>query len=315
MTSELPRPPGGEAEPARARIRDLLAAHQLKPKKIFGQNFMVDTNFATAIAREAAPGEKTLVLEVGPGTGALTQQLLHAHPHARVLAIEIDTHLAQLLRETFAAEIASGRLTLLEGDVLAGKHALNREWVRTALEIADKENRPRRVLCANLPYNAATPLLANLALDPHGLNVSVAIGTVQLELAERLLGRPGSSDYGALAALMALRATGKIVRRVGNAVFWPRPAVESAVVRIEFLPWEPREPGALQRGEAEAFQVFLSRVFSQRRKMLRAVLKNQTFPDDVPPQSRAEDLPPQTLLKLFRDSAYARPSDIQNGSE
>src|SRR5579862_6213861 len=86
------------------QLKSALEARGLKPRKAFGQNFMLDTNFAVAIARDAAPDERTLILEVGPGTGCLTRAILDAHPAARVLAIELDRGLAALLRETFAAE-------------------------------------------------------------------------------------------------------------------------------------------------------------------------------------------------------------------
>jgi len=92
---------------------------------------MVDSNFASAIARDAEADEKTLLIEIGPGTGCLTQALL-ALPSARVLAIEIDRGLAALLRDTFSTEINAHRLTLLEGDALAGKHAFSSELVDTA---------------------------------------------------------------------------------------------------------------------------------------------------------------------------------------
>ena len=278
----------------------------LSPRKAFGQNFMIDANFAAAIARDAAPGAGTLTLEIGPGAGALTRAILAADKDARVLAVEIDRGLAALLRETFAAGIAAGRLTLIEGDVLASKHALSDEFVTAALEISARENRPRRVLCANLPYNVATPLLANFAADRRALGVQSAVATLQLELAQRLFAAPGSTEYGALTAFMAMRATGSIIRRVGNEVFWPRPNVDSAVIRLDYLPFAPvaMDESSLTREETEGFQGFLQKLFSHRRKTLRAVLK--PFPISpalgIAEHARAEDLAPQILLRLFRST-------------
>lgn len=277
----------------------------LAPRKSLGQNFMVDPNFAAAVARAAEPDERTLVLEVGPGTGCLTEALLATHPAARVLAVELDRGLAAYLRETFAEPIAQHRLTLLEGDALAGKHALAPELVETALQISAKENRPRRVLCANLPYNAATPILMNLAADTECLGVESAVATIQTELAERLLSPPGRHAYGAPSAFLGLRATGKILRRIGNEVFWPRPQVDSAVIRLDFKPWS--ESGvsgtnALLREEAAPFQQFLQTLFSHRRKTIRAVLKLRELPPELQlsPTARAEELPPAVLLALHR---------------
>ena len=305
MTRSRPNPDGPPEEPARQSISKLqqlkesLAARGLAPKKMFGQNFMVDSNFAAAVARDANPDEKTLLIEVGPGTGCLTRALLDSHPSARVLAIEIDRGLAALLRETFAEPLAQNRLTLLEGDALDGKHVIAPDFARAITDISGQENRPRRVLCANLPYNAATPLLANFAVDTQHLNIAAAIATIQLERAQRLFAKPGESAYGALTALLALRAEGKIIRKIGGEIFWPRPQVDSAVIRLDYFSCD-KSP--LHRNEVRPFQDFLQKLFSQRRKTVRAVLKPAIIPESLtlPENARAEDLTPSTLLALFR---------------
>lgn len=285
------------------RIKTALESRGLKPRKTFGQNFLVDPNFAKAVARAAGADEQTLVLEIGPGTGVLTRTLLDEHPRARVLAIEIDRGLAGLLREEFAGDMAAGRLTLIEGDALDGKHGVNAELLAEGLRISQMEARPHRVLCANLPYNAATPLIANLALPmdtaPETF-VTRIVATIQLELAERLLGAPGGNDYGPLAALLALRARGSIARKIGGEVFWPRPRVSSAVVELDLIPWPDC---ALRPNEARAFAEFLQQLFQQRRKTLRAALKTAGLKlESSNPRAtqRAEDLPPLELLDLFR---------------
>jgi len=290
-----------------ANLKAAFAARGLAPRKSLGQNFMLDSNFAAFVARASAPDEGTLVIEVGPGTGLLTAALLQAHPAARVLAIEIDQGLAALLRETLSQEIAAGRLTLLEGDALSGKHALSPSLAAAALEISGREGRPRRVLCSNLPYNAATPCLMNLAADGGPLAISSAVATVQAELAERLLAQPGDSAYGVPTVILALRATGRILRRVGKEIFWPRPQVDSAVIELGFKPWvedagAAEEGALLRREEVAPFQKFLQWHFSQRRKMLRATFKAREILEalNIPPKARAEELAPQTLLALFR---------------
>jgi len=316
-------------------LRAALAARGLAPRKSLGQNFMLDPNFAAFVARAAAPDERTLLIEVGPGTGLLTTALLQAHPAARVLAIEIDRGLAALLRETLAQELAHGRLTLLEGDALSGKHALSPALAQAALEISARENRPRLVLCSNLPYNAATPFLMNLACDSGKMALESAVATVQAELAERLLARPGSSAYGAPTVILALRATGRILRRVGKEIFWPRPDVDSAVIELRLKPWADsgdmtRFPAGfrghdpdfqtagnrvmspeslLLRAEVAPFQKFLQWHFSQRRKMLRATFRPLEIPKalNIPPRARVEELAPETLLALFRLTPQPRP--------
>lgn len=284
------------------RLKEALEARGLKPRKAFGQNFLVDPNFAKAVARAAGADAKTLVLEVGPGAGALTRALLESDPAARVLAVEIDRGLAEFMRSEFAHELSAGRLTLLEGDALSGKHGLNEEMLQETLRISAAEKRPRRVLCANLPYNAATPLIANLML-PLASSLALVeriVATVQLELAERFFGAPGSNDYGPLAAMVALRGSGNIARKVGAHVFWPRPQVSSAVVEIDLIPWERC---AIKPDEAQGFQHFLQKLFQQRRKTLRAALKSAGLAlpqEDERASKRAEDLDPKTLLELFR---------------
>jgi 16S rRNA (adenine1518-N6/adenine1519-N6)-dimethyltransferase len=261
---------------------------------------MIDPNFASAVARDAGVDEKTLIIEVGPGTGCLTRALLDAHPGSRVLAIEIDRGLVALLRETFASDLEAHRLTLIEGDVLESKHSISPAVLETVEAICSSDRRSRRVLCANLPYNIATPLLANAAADTQGLALDVALATIQLELAQRLLASAGGDDYGALSAFMKLRADGEILRRIGNEVFWPRPNVDSAVIRLRFKPWSGPD-ALLRKEEAAAFQQFLQNLFSQRRKTLRAALKPQTLPElGLPADARAEALSGEVLLKLFR---------------
>lgn len=287
----------------RNSIQTLLESRGLSPRKIFGQNFMADANFAAAIARDAKLDQKTVAIEAGPGTGLLTRAMLDSHPAARVLAIEIDRGLAELLRETFAPEIESKRLTLLEGDALDGKHRISPALCEATRHIVESEARPRVTICANLAYNIATPFLANAALDDQGLNVSSAVATIQLELAERMLAREDRSNYGALSVLFALRANGRIARRAGGEIFWPRPNVESAVLELNFKAWDDNAGSTgLKRSEAAAFQEFVKKVFSQRRKTLRALLKPATVPDlpGVTPDSRAEALSPELLLAVFR---------------
>jgi len=288
------------------RLKDTLAARGLSPRKMFGQNFMVDTNFAAAIAREAKLDRGSLAIEVGPGTGLLTEALLASHPEARVLAIEIDRGLAELLRESFAVEISSGRLTLLEGDALDGKHRLNPQLAAHIRELKQREQRARAVLCSNLPYNAGTPIVAIAATDADDTGIADALVTVQLELAERMLATAGSDAYGGLSALIALRATGKIERVIGAEVFWPRPQVDSALLRLKFLPWDlhhdPTAAAPLAKAEVPEFQAFLQQIFSQRRKTLRSVLRPRILPPEFAAcgDRRAENIAPTQLLAIFR---------------
>ena len=175
-------------------IKQLLADHGLRPKKKFGQNFLHDGNHMAKImsAAKLKPGDT--VLEVGPGTGALTERLVEAG--ANVVAVEIDRDMQPILEARLGEKI-----TLHIGDALDGKHAINAEVLRL-LNASPKPqaSSPTYKLIANLPYNIASPLMANLAVDH--LNMTGMIVMIQKEVADRLLAPPGTKAYGPLGVLI-----------------------------------------------------------------------------------------------------------------
>jgi len=138
------------------------------------------------------------------------------------------------------------------------------------------------------------------------LELSSAVATTQLELAERMFASAGSGEYGALTALLAMRSEGRIIRRVGGEIFWPRPQVDSAVIGLRYKKYSdegkalPTELGS--REETTGFQQFLQTLFSQRRKTVRSTLKLKTPLDrfGIDENARAEDMTPPQLLALFR---------------
>jgi 16S rRNA (adenine1518-N6/adenine1519-N6)-dimethyltransferase len=217
-----------------------------RPKKALGQNFLRDARLAAAIAELAAPAGGT-VLEIGPGLGALTGPLLARG--ARVVAVERDAELARLLADSFAAEIASGALTLREAD------ATEIDWAEA---LAGAEG--PLALAGNLPYSVTGGLLRR-ATAAAGL-VDRAAFMVQREVADRMAAAPGTKTYGALTVFVqaAFAVERAFVARPG--AFWPAPAVDSAVVRLTPL----RPPRAR---ETPAFSQAVARAFGQRRKTLR----------------------------------------------
>ena len=158
---------------SKKEIQDLLASASTSPRHRFGQNFMIDQNLVRLIADAGSPAPDDLIVEVGPGTGTLTDEILARG--SSVTAVEIDRDLAGLLRGRFAD---NPRFTLIEGDALAGKHALNDQLAAT-LDAA--RGRPRKLI-ANLPYNVASPLIVELLIAGVGLLAF----TVQKEVADRL---------------------------------------------------------------------------------------------------------------------------------
>jgi 16S rRNA (adenine1518-N6/adenine1519-N6)-dimethyltransferase len=233
-------------------VRGLLAAHDLRPSRALGQNFLADPNTARRIVRLARVGPGDRVLEVGPGVGSLTVALAEAvAPGGEVLALELDRHLLPVLSEVVAdvpqVRVVQGDALTVDYDGLLGDA---RPWT----------------MVSNLPYNVATPLMARLLEDVPALGVLSVM--VQKEVAERLAAPPGTPDCGAISVKVAYHATAAIVGVVPPTVFIPRPKVDSAIVRFERRPAPPVDVPSPQGLFA------LARAgFSQRRKTLRQALR------------------------------------------
>jgi 16S rRNA (adenine1518-N6/adenine1519-N6)-dimethyltransferase len=242
-------------------LRSLFNQRRVAPRHRFGQNFLIDLNIHDLIVKSADLGPDDVVLEVGPGAGALTS--LMAVTAAAVVAVDVDPAMVAFTREA-TAEFPNVRV--IEADALAGKNTLNPvvlDHVRAGLAVSPTR---RLKLVANLPYNVATPIIVNLLVHPELRPVKLVV-TIQLELAERMRAAPKTSDYSALSVLVQALASVELVRTLPPSVFWPRPKVESAVVAItpdpikcsaiEDLPW---------------FHSVVRRVFQHRRKNLRVAL-------------------------------------------
>ena len=235
-----------------------------RPRRRFGQNFMVEPDLVRRIADagEIAPGDR--VVEVGPGTGTLTEELVERG--ADVLAVEIDRDLAAGLRERFPGVAAGldpaladargqaprlpheGKITVIEGDAMAGKRALHpivHEWAAGGAK-----------LVANLPYNVASPLVVELLLA----GCPLLAFTVQREVADRLAAEAGAA-YGPLSVAVQDLATVEVLRVIPPTAFWPRPKIDSALVRL-------RAHGPVP-ADAREFAAFAAAGFGQRRKAVR----------------------------------------------
>lgn len=234
---------------SRAGTSRLLRRFQLRAAKRLGQNFLIDYGIVEKIvaAAELAPGE--LVLEVGPGLGALTQGL--AERGAQVLAVELDPKLLPVLQYSLAGY---GNVELVQGDVLA-------------LDLgALTGGRPFKV-CANLPYYITTPLL--FAFLEQDLPVERLVVMVQKEVAQRLTAGPGSRAYGALSVACQYYTQPELAFTVAADCFLPSPQVESAVLVCRKRP----QPAVAVADEARFFQV-VKAAFATRRKMLANSLRN-----------------------------------------
>ncbi len=253
-------------------ITGLLAAHGLAPRRAFGQNFVSDPNTVRRIARMANVGPNDHVVEIGAGLGSLTLAL--AETGARITAIEIDHGIAPVLRDV-VKDLPN--VSVVVGD------ALELDWN----EIIPPES--KAVVVANLPYNVATPLVADL-LDALP-QISRFVVMVQKEVALRLASSVGSSDYGAISVKVAYWATARVLGDVPPSVFIPRPKVTSSIIEIT-----RRETPAVGPHIApqQLFKVIRTG-FGQRRKMLRrslaaiATLENFALAG-VSPEARPEEL-------------------------
>jgi 16S rRNA (adenine1518-N6/adenine1519-N6)-dimethyltransferase len=230
-------------------LREVIARHGLSASKALGQNFLLDEQLLDRIAGIPGELEGTRVYEVGPGPGGLTRALLRAGAH--VIAVERDRRCLPALEEV--NEAAGGRLRVLEADALA----IDEEAVA---------GRGAHVV-ANLPYNVGTALLVRWlggeAWPPWWASLTLMF---QLEVAERIVARRGSSAYGRLAVLAQWRSEARLAMKVHRSAFVPPPKVMSAVVHIM-----PKEAPA--GVEAATLESLTAAAFGQRRKMLRQSLK------------------------------------------
>jgi 16S rRNA (adenine1518-N6/adenine1519-N6)-dimethyltransferase len=242
----------GAAEPrllGSTDIRALAARYQIRPARRHGQNFVVDPNTVRRIVRTAALEPDDVVLEIGPGLGSLTLELLTRA--AGVIAVEVDPVLAAALPTTVQeyAPLQADHLTVLPMD---------------ALDLTEPPTPAPTTIVANLPYNVAVPVVLHvLELLP---TATRGLVMVQLEVAQRLAATPGSRTYGIPSVKAAWYAQLRQAGQVSRSVFWPPPRVDSGLVE-----WRRRPPPASWAQREPTFAV-VDAAFAQRRKTLRAAL-------------------------------------------
>ena len=271
----------------------------IRPETRHGQNFLIDLNLLDLLVEAADLGPQDVVLEVGTGLGSLTSRMAPLAAH--VVTVEIDPHLYQLASEELS-DVPN--VTMLRQDALKNKNTIAPAVVEAVrMQLAAEPDR-RFKLAANLPYNVATPILSNLlAGDPIPASLTA---TIQKELADRIVARPGTKDYSALSIWIQSQAEIEIVRTIPPQAFWPRPKVQSAIIQI--VPTAARRARIADPG---FFHGFVRGLFLHRRKFLRGVmatiLKDKLAKSDVdellaefsfPPDVRAEQLEVELLIDL-----------------
>lgn len=234
----------------------------------FGQHFLFRKSILDRIAEAACGDHQPLVVEIGPGKGSLTESLLERAD--RVIAIEVDPHLVHYLHQKFRDAIGTGRLKVIEGDVL--KHDFS-----------------AAIITGNLPYYITSPILEKVFAM--GDRWSSAVFLMQAEVAERLTAKPGSRDFGYLSVETQIYSQPEILFPVPREAFRPPPKVESAVVRLTRRP-HPDIP------DPEPFLKFASLCFRHKRKNLRNNLAPVYVVDGEQGRLRAEQMSISDLAAL-----------------
>ena len=264
-------------------VTDILGRHSMAPLKKLGQNFLIDENVVNKIAEAASDGGN--VLEIGPGMGALTRAL--AKCSQKVVAVEIDAGMLRIHEETLAD---LDNVTVIHGDIL-----------KTDIKKIGEEYFGGEPFCVagNLPYYITAKCILQV-LDS-GAPVKRFTAMVQREVADRLASQSGDSDYGALTASVAYYGSAEFLFPVSAGCFYPRPEVESAIVRIL--------PEAQFDIDREAYTKAVRVLFAMRRKTVQNNLKNGIGVNatkagelleqaGIDPMQRAEELTPRQFAKL-----------------
>jgi 16S rRNA (adenine1518-N6/adenine1519-N6)-dimethyltransferase len=307
-----------------SEIRQLLADRGLRPKHRFGQNFLHDKNQLKKLVEAAHVQAGDVVLEVGPGTGTLTEALLETG--ATVIACELDVDMAAIMAERFGA-----RITLIRGDALVKQRELNPQIV-SALA-----GRPFK-LVANLPYQIASPLITTLLID-HA-NCTCQFITIQKEVAERLSAAPSTKAYGPLSVIVQVLAEVERIATLSRGCFWPEPEVTSAMVAVRPRGIErevetstsqqinkstgPQSPvsggrdcgsmemwtcGLVGSGRGRDFARFVVDLFTKRRKQLGGIIGREHSNWSglktlgMTPDLRPEALTPDQIVRLWQHLA------------
>ena len=265
-------------------LRSVLEKHGFHFKKQFGQNFISDTNLLKSIVEASGITKETTVVEIGCGAGTLTRALAEAAK--KVYAFDIDRDLQPVLAETLAG--------------LENVEVIFRDFNKLNLAEFEREIEAYTVV-ANLPYYITTPLVTKLLEESEkvqGLSIMV-----QEEVAERFCAKENTPEYGSITAAIAVKGSAKIVKRVSRNLFYPRPNVDSAVVKITF------ERGRVALKSEKAYRQTVKCAFLNRRKTLennlvaffnlsREQAKEILQEAGVEEKARGETLSPERLAKL-----------------
>jgi len=280
------------------QIQRLLESAGVSPKKRLGQHFLIDLNLLRLLVDSANINSTDLVLEVGCGTGSLTEAL--ARRAGVVIAVEIDNALAEITKSELKN---SDNVEIINADILQNKSTIS-PIVTNALVQACKKYPGRILLVANLPYNVACPVVLNLLTGP--IVADSMYVTIQKQVADRMTVPPGSRNYGTLSIHLSATGDVKLIRILKPTVFWPQPQVDSAMVSFV------RSKNKIERiRDMEILGEVVNLFMGHRRKMLKActkfargkLAKIGNWPEifqqcSIDPTQRPEQLSPQDYVAL-----------------
>ena len=292
----------------RSYLMKKFEAMGLRPQSRLGQNFLIDLNLLRLLHESGNITENDVVLEVGTGTGSLTAPM--ASKAAVVITVEVDPVMQNLAKQEL---FGRNNVRFIKTDILKNKNRLRDEVLDVVREELSKPGTDggctngagrQFKLVANLPYNIATPLISNLLLTD--VPPSLMCVTIQKELADRIVAKPRSKDWGALSLWIQAQCRAEIVRIMPPTVFWPRPKVDSAIIRLTL-----DEKRRNKIPDLKFYNEFCRAMFFHRRKFLRAELCS-AFKYTIPKEridgimdemqfdatTRAETLPLKTMQRL-----------------
>lgn len=234
-------------ESIRKHTKELLLSNGLRPRKRFGQNFLVNARTLDAIVESAELSPEDTVLEIGAGTGILTEQL--ALSSSKVIAVELDEGLFCILQSTFQN---NPNVSLIYSDILD-------------LDLSQILSAHKKIkIIGNLPYYITTPILMKILHDAATLPIKMILAMVQAEVGQRIAAAPGTKEYGALSVAIAYRSEAKIIHRVSATSFYPRPKVDSVVIKLNVM-----DSPSVDVENEQIFFGIVRAAFQYRRKTLR----------------------------------------------
>ena len=249
-------------------IKSTLAKRGIKPNRRAGQNFLIDQNLILFIVDAGKINDEDIILEIGSGTGTLTQMI--AEKARYIVSVEIDNRLHNITSDILSSK---KNIILLNNDVLKDKSHID-PIVISAIEnligLPEKQNGKDKVclkVISNLPYSISTPVIINLLES--GLPINLMILTLQKDITNRLAAKPGTKDYGILSIIAQHFSKIEILKQLPPDVFWPSPNVDSSIVKLEILP----KYKITQIANYHLFKRILNAIFTTRRKTIYNSLK------------------------------------------